>query len=154
GRIRQGFRETGCIDYLALDPCPVRLAGDGCYDQTEQAKAVIGIFEARGGVDNGWCLEIVQQLVDTKEWPASGELAVVGAIANDAGAMRQDLAQGCARDSRVQAIDIKAGSVVEPELALFTQLQNAGCGEALRVRGDAKAMARCEFGAGCEVRMS
>src|SRR5258707_11564631 len=51
----------------------------------------------------------------------------------------------------MQAADILADRVVEPNLALLAQLHDAGRGKALRMRGDAEAMARGELLAGVEI---
>jgi len=51
----------------------------------------------------------------------------------------------------MQAADILADGIVEPELALLTQLHHAGRSKALGVRGDAEAMARRQLLAGIEI---
>ena len=48
----------------------------------------------------------------------------------------------CLGDVRMQAADILADRIVEPQLALLAQLHDAGGGESLRMRGDAEAVAR------------
>jgi hypothetical protein len=64
----------------------------------------------------------------------------------------QQLREGHARDRRMQAGDVLSGRIVELQLALLAQFQHACGGEALRMRGDAKAMARRERLAGREIR--
>ena len=72
-------------------------------------------------------------------------MAGIVAVADKAGAVREKLRDRGFRDRGVQALDKLPDGIVELELALFAQLQDAGRGEALRMRGDAKAMARREF---------
>ena len=74
----------------------------------------------------------------------SQELAGLLAVADDAGAVGEDLAERGAGNPRVQTVDVVSDRVVELELALLAQLHHAGGGEALGMRGDAKAMARRE----------
>lgn len=54
-------------------------------------------------------------------------------------------------NARMQVADILADGVVEPQLALLAQFQDAGGGEALGVRGDAKAVPRRQLFAGVEI---
>lgn len=52
-RVRLGLAQTRGFDDLALDPGGVGLLRHRFDHETEQAKAVIGIFEARAGLDRG-----------------------------------------------------------------------------------------------------
>ena len=66
--------------------------------------------------------------------------------------MREQLRDRHARDRPDAARRrICPAGIVELELALLAQLHDAGGGEALRVRGDAKAVARRERLAGREI---
>ena len=48
---------------------------------------MVGIFEARVGLNGGGRPELGHQLLLAKVWPAIGELSRVGAIAGEAGAV-------------------------------------------------------------------
>ena len=139
--------EPDGIDDLALHPGGERLAGDGLDHQADETEPVVGILEARVGLDGGSGLEIGHQLLGVEEGAPIQELAGLLAVADDAGAVREDLAERGAGNPRVQALDVVSDRIVELELTLLAQLHDAGGGVALGVRGDAKAMARREGGA-------
>jgi hypothetical protein len=112
---------------------------------------MIGIFQARGGLDHGRRLQIRHQLLLIKIGLAVDELSAVGAVAGEAAAMRQQLRDRGFRDPRVQPFDILPDRIVQPQFAPLAQLHDAGCGKALRVRGDPKPVPRRQLLAGVEV---
>ena len=150
-RVRLGLAQACGLDDLALDPDGVGLLRHGFDHEAEQAKAVIGIFEARAGLDRGRQLQLREQLLGVEIGAAVDELAGIGAVARQPGAVREHLRDRRLGDARMQAADILADRIVEPELALLAQLHDAGRGKALRVRGDAEAVARGQLLAGVEI---
>src|SRR5215213_2019010 len=86
--------------------------------------------------------------------PPVMKLPGVTTVTDKARRVREQLRDGHARDRRMQAADELPGSIVELELAMLAQLHNAGGGEALGMRGDAKAMARSERFAGVQIGKS
>jgi len=72
-------------------------------------------------------------------------------VTDQTGAVGEQLADCRFADLRVQAFHIFANRVVQAQLAGFSQLHDAGGGEALRMRGYAKAMARRQCFAGREI---
>ncbi len=150
-RVRLGFAQARRLDDLALDPDGVGLFRDGLDHEAEQAKTVIGIFEAGAGLDRGRQLQLREQLLRVEIGAAVDELAGIGAVARQARAVRQHLCDRRLGNARMQAADMLADGIVEPELALLAQLHDAGCGEALGMGGDPEEMARGELLAGVEI---
>ena len=60
--VRRRLGQAGGVDDLALDPRRITLAGDGLDDQAEQRVAVIGVLEARAGIDDGRGFRSAMQL--------------------------------------------------------------------------------------------
>ncbi|MGY4428991.1 hypothetical protein ACVWWO_001468 [Bradyrhizobium sp. F1.13.1] len=114
-------------------------------------KPWVGIFEACARLDYGRQLQFREQLARVEIGTAVDELTGIGAVARQSRAVRQHLRNRRFRDARMQAGDILANGIVEPELALLAQLHDAGRGKALRVRGDAETVARGELLAGVEI---
>jgi hypothetical protein len=112
---------------------------------------MIGIFEARVGLDDGRRLEVGDQFLGTEERPAIVKLFAGGAVADKAGAVGENLRDGGFRYLAVQAFDILPDRIVEPQFALFAQLHDSGRGKALRMRGDPKPVARGQLFAGFEI---
>src|SRR5262245_22663710 len=105
---------------IAPDPVIVRFAGHGRDDLSEQAIAMVRIFEARTCFDRRWQIgEIREQLALVEEWRPVEEIAAVQAIAHESGAVRQQLADPCLRALLVQAFDIVAGARIEVNLVLI-----------------------------------
>jgi hypothetical protein len=152
--VRLGLRKAGRVDDFALDPRSVRLAADGFDDQPDEAKTVIGIFEAGVGRDSRIIRKIGDQLLGVVKGAPVDELAVVGAVANDARAMREQLRYRRLADFAIEAFDIVADGIVEFQPALFAQLHHARRGETLRMRSDAETMARRHFFAAAEIGYS
>ncbi|MET4444749.1 hypothetical protein ABIB75_003026 [Bradyrhizobium sp. GM2.2] len=96
-------------------------------------------------------LQFREQLARVEIGTAVDELAGIGAVARQSRAVREHLRNRRFGDARMQAGDMLADGIVEPELALLAQLHDAGRGKALRVRGDAEAVARGELLAGVEI---
>jgi hypothetical protein len=92
---------------------------------------MVRIFEAGVGLDGGWQLEFCHELLLIKVWPAIGELSGVGAIAGEAGAMREKLRDGGLGHLRMQALYILPDRIVQPQFAPFAQLHDCGRGESL-----------------------
>src|ERR1019366_10633729 len=113
------FIQPSGIDDLALDPGGERLAGEGLDREADEAESVVGILESRVGLDRGRGLEIRHQLVRVEEAAPIRELARILPVADDAGAVRQDLAKRGAGNPRVQIPDVMPDLIVELELALF-----------------------------------
>jgi hypothetical protein len=78
-------------------------------------------------------------------------LSRIGAVAGQACGVRQQLRDGLLRDLRMQIPDMLADRIVEAQFAPLPQLHDARGGECLGMRGDAKAVARCEFLAAVEI---
>lgn len=150
-RIRFGLAQACRLDDLALDPGGVGLLGHRFDDEPHQGKAVVGIFEARAGLDRGRPHQLGEKLFRVEIGTAVDELAGIGAVARQPGAVREYLGDRGLGDTRMQAADILADGIIEPDLALLAQPHDAGGGKALRVRGDAEAVARCELLAGVEI---
>ncbi|MGY3276418.1 hypothetical protein ACVJ5M_004015 [Bradyrhizobium sp. S3.7.6] len=150
-RIRLSLAQACGLDDLALDPGGVGLLRHGFDDEAEQAKAVVGVFEARPRLDRGRQLQFREQLPGVEIGTVVDELPGIGAIARQPRAVREHLRNRRLGDARMQAADMLADRVVEPQLALVAQLHDAGGGEALRMRGDTAAVARGEFFAGVEI---
>src|SRR5437868_269631 len=74
--------------------------------------------------------------------PAVGELPGVRAVANKAGAVRQQLLDRGPGNIRVQVLHEPVDSGVEVQAPAFPELEDSGRREGLRMRGDAKAVAR------------
>jgi hypothetical protein len=96
-------------------------------------KPWLEVFHARAGRDDERQLELGTQLGFVEVRPPVEELAGILAVTDDAGGMREKLRDGRAGDIRVQAFDVVSRRIVEFELALLTQLHDAGRREALRV---------------------
>ena len=75
----------------------------------------------------------------------------ISSVARQPGAVREHMGNRGLGHARMQAADILADGIVEAELALLAQLHNAGRGKALRVRGNAEAVARSELLASVEI---
>ena len=146
-----GFVQARGIDDLALDPDAIRLFGDCLDHKADQPVAVIGIFEACVGLDDGRRLQVGHQFLGAEERPAVGKLSGRGAVADKAGAVGENLRDGGFRHLAVQALDILPDRIVEPQFALFAQLHDSGRGKALRMRGDPKPVARGQLFAGFEI---
>src|SRR5215469_4849791 len=140
GHIRVGFIEPDRLDDLAPDPAAIRLSGHRFNDETGQAVTVVRVFKAGIGLDDRRRRQIGAQLRFVEEWTRVLPLAAVGAIADDAGAVREQLGDRRLRNRRVKALHILTGAVVETELALFAKLHDAGSGETLGMRRDTKTM--------------
>ena len=84
-------------------------------------------------LDHRRILEVGHQLIDGREWTAILEEPGVGAIAHDAGAVGEDLAECCCGYLRVQAFHIFADRVVQAQFAGLAQFHDAGRREGLRV---------------------
>src|ERR1700752_2890391 len=147
-----GLGQAGGIDDLALDPLAIRFAGDRLDDEADKAIAMIGILEPRVRRDDRRRLEVRGELLCGWKRTAIGEEAGVAPVADKPGAVRQQLRDGGARSGWVEAADILPGRVIELELTLLAQLQDAACREALGMRGDTKAVSRCKLLAAREVR--
>ena len=127
-----------------LDPGAVGLAADGLDHQAEQAVAVVRVLEAGAAPDHRRRLELRAQLGCVEKRAPVDELAGVGPVAHHAGGVRKELGERCARERRMQPADVAPHRVREPQPLLLPQLHDAGGGEALRVRRDAKQVARRE----------
>ena len=93
--------KPGGVDDLALDPGGERLAGDGLDHQADEAEAVVGILEARVGLDRGRRPQSAISSSRVGEGAPIRELAGILAVADDAGAVRQKLPERRAGDPRV-----------------------------------------------------
>lgn len=139
--VRRRFAETDGIDDFALYPCAINLARHGFDDKSQQAVAVIGILEARIGLDHGRQLQVSSELVRAGERSPIEKLTGVAAIANEAGAVGKKLRDRRTRHGSIEAGNEFARLIVELEFTLFSELQDSRCSETLRVRGDAKTVA-------------
>lgn len=151
GDVGLGLRQPGRRDDLAGDPVGIGLSRDRLDDEAEQAEAVIGIFQALRARENRRPREIGEQLVLAQIGLAIEELARVYAVPQETGAVGKQLGQRHRRNVWVQALDIGAGPVVEPQAPLLDEAQGTRSGEALRMRGDAEAVARRQRLAGCKI---
>lgn len=149
--VRFGLAQACRLDDLALDPGRIGLLGHRFDDEPHQGKAVVGIFEARAGLDRGRQLQLGEKLFRVEIGAAVDELAGISAVARQPGAVREHLGNRGLGHARMQVAHILADGIVEPELALLAQLHDAGRGKALRVRGDAEAVARSELLASVEI---
>jgi hypothetical protein len=132
-RIRLGFPQAGRRDDGALDPVGIGLAGDGLDDETGEAVAVVRIFEAAIRIEHGRCAQRSLQLAGVEERAAVLPLAGVGAVADKAGAVREQLRDRRLGHGRMQPLDVAADGIVELQLALLAQFHDTGGGEALGV---------------------
>src|SRR6185437_2679412 len=137
-----GLFEPGRLDDLAPDPRRVILAGQRLDDEPGQREAVVGILEPRVALDRRAAGEIAADLRDAEKGPPIEPLAAIGAVAHEPGAVREELSDRRLGDRLVQVADMLADGIVEPQPALLAQLHDARGGEALRMRGDAEAVAR------------
>lgn len=149
--VRLGLAQACRLDDFALDPDRVGLLRHRLDHETDQAETVIGIFEARAGFDRGRQLQLREQFPGVEIGAAVDELTGIGAIACQPGTVRQHLRNRRLSDARMQAADILADRVVEPDLALLAQLHDAGRSKTLGVRSDSEAVARGQLLAGVEI---
>jgi hypothetical protein len=126
-----GFEQLCRFDDLMPDPAAVGLACKGFDDQPCKAVAVIGIFEARAGVDHGCGGERRAQLRLVRKSALVQPLAAVGSVANDACAVGEQLGHRRLGDRRMQPPDMTADRLIEGDPSLLAQLHNARCREAL-----------------------
>jgi hypothetical protein len=152
--VRLGLAEPRGFDDLTLDPDRVGLRGDRLDHEAQQSKTVVGIFEARVGLDGDGRLKLRQQLLLIEIGPGVDELPGVGAVAGEAGAVRERLRDCGPRNPRMQPVHILPDRVVELQFAPLAQFHQSGGGEGLRMRGDTKAVARGERFAGIEIGLT
>jgi hypothetical protein len=126
----------------ALDPGGERPVRNRLDHQADEPETMVGILEARVGLDGRRGLQIGHQLLGVEEGSPIAELTRVLAVSDDPGAVGKHLGQRCAGNPGVEVLDVLPDRVVELELTLLAQLHHAGSGEALGVRCDAKAMPR------------
>jgi len=84
-----GLAQAGGCHDLALDPAAIGLARDRLDHEAKQAKAMVRIFEARVGRNRRRRPQLGHQLPLAQIRPTVAELAGVGAVAGEAGAVRQ-----------------------------------------------------------------
>ena len=113
--------------------------------------AVVGVFEAAVRRQRRSLGERRAQLVLAEERAAVLPLAGIGAVADQPGAVRQQLRERHLGDGRMQAVNKPPCRIVELEPARFAQFHDRGGGEALRMRSDAKAVTRGQCRAGAEI---
>ena len=107
-----------------------------------KAKAVVRIFEPSVRLDHRCRRKVGAQFGRVEEWAPVLPRAVVAAVSDDSGAMREQLRDRCLRDRGMKPIDVPPDAVVETKAACFAKLHDASHRKALRMRGDAKTMAR------------
>jgi hypothetical protein len=103
---------------------------------------VVRIFEPGVRLDDRCRRKIGAQLGRAEEWAPVLPLAAIAAVANDPGAVREQLTDCRGRDLRMQALDVPPDAVVEAKLALFTQLHDAGGSKALRMGSHPETVSR------------
>ena len=111
---------------LAFDPVPIWLFRNRLDHEAEQSKSVVGIFEARIRCDGRRQLQVRHQLLRAEIRPSIAELAGVGAVAGETGAVRQQLRDRGLGYLRMQAFDILPDRIVQPQFALLAQLHDSG----------------------------
>src|SRR5262249_25465618 len=121
-------------------------------DQSNQTVPVIRVLEPRIGLDDRRALEIGPQFRRIMEGPAIAELPGVVPLPDEPSTVGEQLGDGHPIHRGMEVADVIACRVVELEPLLLAQLHDAGGGEALRMRGDAKAVARGQGLAAHEIR--
>src|SRR5215475_973744 len=157
GRMRhvgRGLGETGGIDDLALDPDGVGLAGDRLDREPEQSVAVVGVFEACVRRDRRYLSQLGQKLIGLEVRPPIRELSGVATVADQPGAVREQLRDRGLRDLLMQLLDVVADCIVELQSLQLPQPHDAGRQKGLAVRGDAEAVPRRELFAAVEIGMA
>ncbi len=117
-----GFVEPSGLDDRAPDPVAIGRPGHRLDDETDKSEAMVRVFEAGIGVNDRRRRQISTKLRFVEERAGVAPLATVGPIADDTGAVRQQLRERRLGDRRVEAVDVLPGAVVEGELTLFAQL--------------------------------
>lgn len=92
---------------------------------------MVRIFETGVGGNRRRRLQVRHELLRVKIGPVIGELSGVGAIAGEAGAVRQQLRDGGFRDLRMEAFDKLPDRIVQPQFAPLAELHDSGGGETL-----------------------
>ena len=92
---------------------------------------MVGILELHARLQRRLGAQVRQQLGAREKRPPVQKLTGIRAIARHARTVRQQLANAGAGQVLVQAIDIAANGVIQPDLALLAQQQDARCGEGL-----------------------
>ena len=113
---------------------------------------MVRVLEALLGRQRRGLGEISPQLLCVEIGPTVLKLPAVSPVADEAGAVREKLGRPRSGDRRVQPHDEVARGVVEAQPPRLAQLQDAGGREALRVGGDAEAVASGERLPGPQVR--
>ena len=149
--IRHGLGEAGGGHDLALHPGGVGLASDGLDHQPCEGEAVVAVFQPSVGLDRRWRREVFPDARLVRERRAASPVGAVGAVPEDAGGVGQELRDRRSGDVGVQARNVLAGRVIQPQAPLLAQLHDGGGGEGLGVGGDAEAMARRQLRAGREI---
>ena len=152
--VGRGFAQACRLDDLAFDPDAIGLPGDRFDRQPEQSEPVVRVFETRIGRDGRRQLEFSHQLLRIEVGSPVDELAGIGAVAGQAGAVREKLRDGGFGDLRMQALHILPDRIVQPQLALLPQLHDSGRGETLGMRSDPEAVARGQLFAGGEIGLA
>ena len=112
---------------------------------------MVRIFEPGVAIENRRLGQVGEELGFIEEGAKASKLVAGLSVASEARGVRHDLGDGGLGDVVVQAGDEGADGVVEFQPAPFSEEHEAGGGEALRVGGDAKAVARGKQLAGGEV---
>ena len=140
--IGRGLFQPGTSDDLARDPVGIRLARHLLDDEAEEREAVVGILEALRGRIGRRERKIGEEFFLREIGPAIGELARIEPVAHEAGAVRDELGHRHAGDVGMEAVDIGADAVVEPQSPGLGEAEQSGGGEGLGMGGDAEAVAR------------
>src|SRR5262249_26396348 len=130
------------LDDRLPDPVAIGRPRYRLDNQSGQTIAVVRIFEPGVWFDHRRRRKVGAQFGRVEEWPPVLPLAAIAAVANNTGAVREQLCDRCPRDRRMQPVDMVTNLIVEAELACFAKLHDASRRKALRMRGNAKTVAR------------